>query len=182
MNPNSAQILTSQANAQMAINRLRDFVRDRFPMGGTADFRARANVNINASWTGSAVNFFRAGNGSDGMGEGNADAFAMYVYDDPVAGRGFSGGGGAVRSGLNTRQYSGDGNGGCYNGVHANGEVWMGAAWKVRANLNSSLDDVDRDLNNGTPNFAEANRPGSHWTYSACRRVGSGCSSLAMAR
>jgi len=62
-----------------------------------------------------------------------------------VVGANFSGGG-FIRTGNNTRQYCGECNGGCYGGVHANGEVWMGAAWKVRQNLNSTHGDVPGDF------------------------------------
>jgi len=168
MNPNPTQPLTSQANTQLHLNVLRDFIRDTFPTDPTADFRATANVNLNSScnafFNGSSTNYYLAGggcnntafstvvaheqghwlnvrygtgNGNDGMGEGNADVFAMYCYDDSVVGRFFTTGGGSVRNGNNTRQFCGDNNGGCYNGVHANGEVWMGAAWKVRQALKS---------------------------------------------
>lgn len=177
MNPSPSQTITSQANAQLHINVLRDFIRDTFPTDPTADFRATANVNLsstcNAFYNGSSVNFYTAGggcnntafstvvahemghwlnqrygtgNGSDGMGEGNADVFAMYCYDDSVVGRFFTTGGGFVRSGTNNRQYCGDGNGGCHGGVHANGEVWMGAAWKIRENLNASLGGAAGDM------------------------------------
>ena len=79
---------------------------------------------------------YNSGNGSDGFGEGNADIFAMYQNNNPIVGEEFFGqGGGFVRSGLNNRQFCGDTNPGCYGGVHADGEVLMGAAWKVRANL-----------------------------------------------
>ncbi|MFT7484538.1 MAG: hypothetical protein ACI9F9_000378, partial [Candidatus Paceibacteria bacterium] len=71
-------------------------------------------------------------NGSDGMGEGNADVWAMYVLGTPTVGKDFFGSGSKIRSGLNTRQFCGDSNGGCYGEVHADGEVWMGAAWKIR--------------------------------------------------
>ena len=122
----------------------------------------------NANYNGSATNYFNRGgscnntafsavvahemghwlnvrygtnNGSDGMGEGNADVFALYLYDDPIMGRFFRTNGGFVRDGNNTRQYCGDGNGGCYGQVHADGEVWMGAAWKIRHTrlVNTSL-------------------------------------------
>ena len=170
MNPTPSQNLTSQANAQLHLNVLRDFVRDTFPTDPTADFRATANVNLdsncNAFFNGSSTNYYVAGggcnntafstvvaheqghwlnvrygtgNGNDGMGEGNADVFAMYCYDDSVVGRFFTTGGGSVRNGNNNRQFCGDNNSGCYSGVHANGEVWMGAAWKVRQNLKASL-------------------------------------------
>ena len=78
---------------------------------------------------------YETGNGSDGMGEGNADVFALYVSRDNLIGDGFFTNGGFVRDGNNTRQFCGDDNGGCHPGVHADGEVWMGAAWKVRRNL-----------------------------------------------
>ena len=89
---------------------------------------------------------YGTGNGSDGIGEGNADVFALYLYDDPVMGRFFFTTGGSVRNGNNTRQYCGDGNGGCYGGVHADGEVWMGAAWNIREYLNASMGNAAGDL------------------------------------
>jgi hypothetical protein len=138
-------------------------------------FRGHANINstCNAFYDGSSINFFAAGgscnntafstvvaheqghwmndlygtfNGSDGMGEGNADVFALYVFDTHLNGQGFFTNGGAVRSGLNTRQFCGDCNPGCYGEVHSDGEVWMGAAWKVRVNLNNSLGNTLGDL------------------------------------
>ncbi len=79
-------------------------------------------------------------NGADGMGEGNADAISLYLADDPrLAPDFFCASGCTVRTGENARQFCGDINPGCHNGVHANGEVWMGAAWKVRTNLKSAL-------------------------------------------
>jgi hypothetical protein len=88
---------------------------------------------------------YGTGNGGDGMGEGNADTFATYLYDDPIVGRNFCGNGCHIRNGLNLRQFCGDANPGCHGGVHANGEVWMGAAWKVRRNLGAALGDAAGD-------------------------------------
>ena len=81
---------------------------------------------------------YSTGNGSDGMGEGNADVFAMYQYDHPIVGQNFCGTGCNIRTGLNNRQFCGDGNEGCYGQVHTDGEVWMGAAWKIRRNLKTT--------------------------------------------
>jgi hypothetical protein len=81
---------------------------------------------------------YGTGNGPDGMGEGNADVWAMYAWDTPICGQDFFGPGTYVRTGLNTRQFCGDANPGCYGEVHADGEVWMGAAWKVRAHLQTT--------------------------------------------
>ncbi len=89
---------------------------------------------------------YGTGNGPDGMGEGNADTWSMYIWDTPVMGDGFFGPGTNVRTGLNTRQFCGDTHPACYGEVHADGEVWMGASWKVRANLNTTLGNAQGDL------------------------------------
>ncbi len=131
-------------------------------------YTANANIasSCNAFFNGSSINFYQAGggcvntafsnvvmheaghwlnvlygtgNGSDGMGEGNADIFAIYFHDDPIVGHDFCGLGCNVRDGNNNRQFCGDTNPGCHGGVHANGEVWMGAAWKIRTRLRNTL-------------------------------------------
>lgn len=89
---------------------------------------------------------YGSGNGSDGFGEGNADVFAMYIYDTPVVGQDFFTGGGFIRTGTNTRQFCGDSNPGCYGAVHTDGEVLGGALWKVRENLNATLGNAAGDL------------------------------------
>ena len=138
---------------------------------------ANLNSTCNAFFNGSSINFFQAGggcvntsystvvahelghwlnvlygtgNGSDGMGEANADVFAMYTYDDPAVGQDFFGAGSNVRTGTNTRPYCGDGNGGCYGQVHTDGEVWMGAAWKIRRNLNITHGNAMGDMISNT--------------------------------
>jgi hypothetical protein len=88
---------------------------------------------------------YGTGNGSDGMGEGNADVWAMYVFDHNIVGMNFCGNGCHVRNGLNNNQFCGDCCGGCYGEVHADGEPWMGAAWKVRRNLNNTLGNAAGD-------------------------------------
>jgi hypothetical protein len=130
--------------------------------------RANVNISstCNAYYDGSSTNFFLpgggcvntcystvvnhefghwmndlygTGNGPDGMGEGNADTWSMCIYETPIVGQDFFGpGGGDIRTGLNTRQFCGDSHPGCYGEVHADGEVWMGAAWKVRAHLEAT--------------------------------------------
>ncbi len=86
-----------------------------------------------------ANDLYNSGNGSDGFGEGSADVWAMYIGDDPLVGAGFCGVGCEVRSGENNTQFCGDNNPGCHGGVHADGEVLMGALWKVRKELKASL-------------------------------------------
>ena len=140
---------------------------------------ANANISstCNAYYNGSSINMYRAGggcnntgystvvsheeghwandlygsgNGGDGFGEGNADVLAMYVYDTPVVGADFFTNGGFIRTGENLRPFCGNGNGGCYGEVHADGEVLMGAMWKVRVNLNASLGNAAGDLTANT--------------------------------
>ncbi len=86
-----------------------------------------------------ANDLFGTFNGGDGMGEGAADCWAMYIADDPVVAADFYGPGTNIRTGLNTQPFCGDTNPACYGEVHADGEPLMGALWKVRANLEASL-------------------------------------------
>ena len=171
MNASPAEYTTAEANAALWIAKMRDWTRATNPSDAISDFQATANVNINSScnatFDGSAVNFFReAGgcvntsfssvvlhemghwlnqlygsfNGGDGFGEGNADVFSIYVLDDPIVGRDFFGAGTQIRDAGNTRQFCGDCCGGCYGPtVHGNGEVLMGALWKVRSRLKTTL-------------------------------------------
>lgn len=85
-----------------------------------------------------ANELFGSGNGPDGFGEGAADTWSMYVADDAIVGR-YVIGGVHGRSGWNTRRFCGDAYRGCYGEVHDDGEVLMGALWKVRARLQSEL-------------------------------------------
>jgi hypothetical protein len=176
MNPSSQASVTSQANAFRVVDLLRDFVRAINPSDTTADFVATANCNLaqtcNAYFDGGAINFFASGggcpntaystvishehghwmnarygtgNGGDGMGEGNADVWAMYVHDTPIIGQNFSGSG-FLRTGNNLHPFCGDTHPSCYGEVHADGEPWMGAAWKVRNRLNGTLGNALGDL------------------------------------
>lgn len=137
--------------------------------------RANVNINssCNAYYDGSSINFYKkaggcentaystvishelghwynekysSGNGSDGFGEGAADIWGMYVWDDPTIGKDFCGSGCFIRTGTNTKKYDGTCGGGCSQGVHECGKVLMGAVWKVRRNLNNTLGDAVGDL------------------------------------
>ncbi len=79
------------------------------------------------------------GNNSDGMGEGSADAFALHLYNDRYVARDFFGPGQHLRDGENLRQFCGDCCSSCYGGFHTDGEVFMGANWKVRNQLIATL-------------------------------------------
>lgn len=82
---------------------------------------------------------YGSGNGGDGFGEGNADVFGMYLTDQPVIAQDFFGIGQPIRTGLNTTAFCGDLSPGCHGEVHFDGEVLMGALWKVRARLKVTL-------------------------------------------
>ncbi|RMH03026.1 MAG: hypothetical protein D6702_07225 [Planctomycetota bacterium] len=176
MNPARSERDTAEANAFRCVTDFRDYIKRIDPGDSHMDFTVVANVNIgstcNAYYNGSSINFYSSGggcvntaystviaheeghwandvygshNGSDGFGEGNADVFAMYIYDTPIVGENFSGSS-YIRSGNNTRQYCGDSNPGCYGEVHRDGEVLMGALWKVRDRLNTTHGNTAGDL------------------------------------
>jgi len=175
MNSPAVATVTAQANCARVVPQVRDFVKVITPTDTHVDFLVRANTAVsgscNAYYDGNSINFYNAGqcsntaystiiaheeghwlndrygtgNGGDGMGEGNADVWAMYTFDTAIVGSNFSGGG-YIRTGNNTRQYCGDANPGCYGQVHTDGEVWMGAAWKVRNRMNVANGNAAGDL------------------------------------
>ncbi len=130
------------------------------------DSNANIGLNCNAFYNGISINFYVEGggcqntgfstvvyhenghwandlygsfNGSDGFGEGGADVWAMFISDNPIVGDGFFGPGSNIRTGLNTSQFCGDANPGCFGQVHADGQVLMGAFWKWRTNVKNNL-------------------------------------------
>lgn len=164
MNGNRGELETGEANGYIHVNEFRRWLKDVDPNDTTMDFQVLCKVSLNfpcnAFYDGNSINHFRrlAGcvnsaystvvaheeghwandlynsfNGPDGFGEGSADIWAMYIYDTPIVGEDFFGPGGHIRTGENTRQFCGSG---CYGQVHTDGEVLMGAFWKMRRNLN----------------------------------------------
>lgn len=174
MNDQRSESSTAHANVFNSVVDMREWLVSVDPLDDTVDFQMTANVNIgstcNAFFNGNSINFYSAGggcvntayttvsaheeghwmnvlynsgNGGDGFGEGAADVWAMYLYDTPIVGENFCGTNCNIRTGNNTRQWCGSG---CYGQVHADGEVLMGAMWKVRANLNTSLGNAAGDM------------------------------------
>jgi hypothetical protein len=92
-----------------------------------------------------ANDLYGSGNGGDGFGEGSADTWAMYIIDSSIVGKDFCGSGCNVRDGTNTTQYCGSCGAGCYGEVHKDGEVLMGALWKVRDHLDQTNGDSSGD-------------------------------------
>ena len=114
----------------------------------------------NAYYVGNSINFYGSGGGcnntaaasvvahewghglddryggisqTNGLSEGWGDICSMYLLDDPQIGHDFFSSGGGIRNGNNGQQYP---NG---SGPHAQGESWMGFAWKFRQNLRAAL-------------------------------------------
>jgi hypothetical protein len=141
VNPNDSTadfVVTSNTNLAQTCNAYYDGVSLNFyaPGGGCPNTAYSTVISHeNGHWLN---DLYGTGNGSDGMGEGNADVWSMYSWETPIIAQDFFGPGTDIRTGLNTRQFCGDCCGGCYGEVHADGEVWMGAAWKVRAHLQTT--------------------------------------------
>ena len=145
------------------INELARSILGDTPELAIAD-EVQPSVNIpsscNAYYIGNSINFYHAagncnntasasviahewGHGLDdryggisqtnGLSEGWGDICSIYLLDDPVIGHGFYTNGNGIRNGNNTRQYP------TGNGPHAQGQSWMGFAWKFRNNLRGPL-------------------------------------------
>ena len=118
--------------------------------------RVNMTSTCNAYYTGNTINFYNAGGGcsntanatvvahewghgiddryggisqTNGLSEGWGDIMGMYLVDSPNLGQGFQTTGVPLRSGNNTQQYP------TGSGVHAQGQSWMGFAWKLRDRL-----------------------------------------------
>jgi hypothetical protein len=141
INPGDATadfVATSNCNLNQTCNAYYDGVSINFflPGGGCPNTSYSTVISHeHGHWLN---DLYGTGNGGDGMGEGNADVWSMYSWETPIVAQDFFGPGSNIRTGLNTRQFCGDANPGCYGEVHADGEVWMGAAWKVRSHLQST--------------------------------------------
>jgi hypothetical protein len=148
------------------VSRVNEFTRGVLgdtPQLDTAD-DVVPTVNLastcNAYYTNNSINFYAAGGGcnntagasviahewghglddlhggisqTNGLSEGWGDIVSMYLLDDATVGHDFTTTGGIIRTGNNNQQYPGG------SGVHAQGQSWMGFAWKFRQNLRSAL-------------------------------------------
>ncbi|MBL8753327.1 MAG: hypothetical protein JNK15_08510 [Planctomycetes bacterium] len=70
---------------------------------------------------------------TNGLSEAWGDILSMYRLGNQVIGSGYAGAGTYVRTGLNTRQFPSGSN------VHEQGETFMGFAWKLRTQLQTTL-------------------------------------------
>jgi hypothetical protein len=169
LNPGASATVTSQANAFVCVNKLRSWVKNTggtTMADFTVIAKTNFADSCNAVFDGDDIQFFVAAggcpntaystvisheqghwmndkydtaNGDDGMNEGNADVWAMYLWDTPVVGKDFFGAGQDLRTGWNTVPYCGDGNPSCHGSdEHENGKPWMGAAWKIRNRLGAT--------------------------------------------
>jgi len=114
--------------------------------GVSVNFFAAGGSCVNSSYSSVVLHemghwlndLYQSYNAGDGFGEGNADVYSMYILDNPIVGEDFAGTGNHIRVGTNTRAFCGDCCGGCYGEVHDDGEVLMGALWKVRSRLQAT--------------------------------------------
>ena len=137
-------------------------------LGNTPELATADNVlptvNIastcNAYYTGNTINFYATGGScnntafssvvahewghgideryggisqTNGLSESLGDICSMYLLDNPTIGENFFTNGGFIRTGTNTRQYP------TGSGVHAQGEAFMGFAWKLRERMATTL-------------------------------------------
>lgn len=137
-------------------------------LGNTSQLNTASNIAVtvniadtcNAWYGGNSINFYAAGGGCsntafstvishewghglddryggisqvNGLSEGWGDIVGLYLVDSPILGSGFSTAGVGIRNGNNTRQYPSG------STVHAQGESWMGFAWKLRDRLATTL-------------------------------------------
>lgn len=162
----------ANVNVFRGVQRFRDWIREIDPTETLFDFPVFAQVNGTpcvAYFTGGSMRFGRAsagmcpnmafstivwheeghwanelygsGNGPDGFGEGAADSWSVYVGGDAIVGR-HSIWGMHMRHGWTTRRFCGDAYRGCYGDLYDDGEVLLGALWKVRARLQADLGEV----------------------------------------
>jgi Immune inhibitor A-like, MAM domain len=148
--PTSDFLATCNVNLNQTCNAYYDGVSVNFyRLGGGCANTAYSSVVLHemGHWLNDR---YGSGNGGDGFGEGNADNFSTYILDDPIVGHDFCGAGCNVRDGNNNRMFCGDCCGGCYGEVHADGEVLMGAIWKVRKRLKTTLGNAPGVLTSST--------------------------------
>ncbi|MEQ1634005.1 MAG: hypothetical protein ABL997_16620, partial [Planctomycetota bacterium] len=154
---------TSTYHWTYAVNEFLRSILGNTPELASAD-NVLATVNIastcNAYYTGNTINFYANGGGcnntgyssvvahewghgiddryggisqTNGLSEGWGDICSAYLLDFPTIGENFFTNGNFIRTATNTRQYP------TGSGVHAQGESWMGFAWKLREGLALSL-------------------------------------------
>ncbi len=155
-------LATAQVNALIHTDLIHNFFTDRAPGFNALNTVMPANVNLsqtcNAFYDGVSINFFRAGGGCNNtafssvvaheyghhivnrlglaqgaFGEGYGDCSSVLLYDDPLLGRFFFTGGGAIRNANNTQPYP------CAGAIHFCGQVLSGSWWSIRQQLGASL-------------------------------------------
>ena len=172
-NPSDNQdAATANVNAYLEANRVRDFVlsfEPNFPTISTqTSFNINTNINdtCNATYDGSAINFFRAGggcnntsasdiiyheyghhlvavtnNGQGQFGEGAGDSVGVIMQDEPVLANGFFGNcSEGLRNAANNTQYP------CVGGIHDCGNLLSAAVWSTRNQLAATEPSNYRDI------------------------------------
>lgn len=167
MNPVPSQYTTAQVNAFIAQTLTHNHFRSRAPGFTQLDPNLPARVNLastsgitscNATYSGTATNFLRAGGGCNNtafsavvaheyghhivstlglsqgaFGEGFGDTMSMMIYDDPVMGRFFRTNGDPVRTPVTANiQYPCST---CGGAIHCCGQIISATIWRLRNNF-----------------------------------------------
>ena len=160
-NPNPSQYLTAQVNGFIHTGLIHNFFRDRSSWSGM-DLVCTTNVNIastcNAYYSGSTINFYRAGGGCNNtayssviaheyghyvvarlglaqgaFGEGYGDCCGEMLYDSGVVGEHWTTNGNPLRDNDTTiRMYP------CSGEVHYCGQLLAGVWWHMRENFGAT--------------------------------------------
>ncbi len=161
--------MIAQVNAYVHVTKVHEWLKERGINNELLERALRVRTNIddecNAYYTPGrpSLNFFRSsGNCSNssydsvvyheyghyvddmiggitnhGLSEGWGDIFSMFIIGSPIVGDGFMkqprGGKDYIRHGENTHQFE------KYDEAHAQGQVWMGFAWKLRTAMIAAL-------------------------------------------
>lgn len=164
---NTSEFERAEVNAYIEANVARDFALRHNPaypvIGGQTEFAVNVNINAtcNATYSGNAINFYRAGSGcantataaivhheyghhlvnvagsgQGAYGEGMGDTVGVVILDDPGSAYGVFGDCGSPgRSAVNDCQYSESGCSTCGSQIHACGTVLSGSIWETRNEL-----------------------------------------------
>jgi hypothetical protein len=163
---NSLATVRSQVNAYVHANITRDYALEYNPSYPTIGTQTSFTVNVNiaqtcnATYSGTAINFYAAGggcantgfgtvvhheyghhlvnvagSGQGAYGEGMGDVMGLLITDNPVTGIGFQSCSGGIRTADNNCQYVAGSCSTCGTEVHACGRLISGCVWSTRTLL-----------------------------------------------
>ncbi|MFK7961511.1 MAG: hypothetical protein AB8G96_13410 [Phycisphaerales bacterium] len=170
---NSSDLRRAETNAYYEANMIRDWalaLNPTYPtIGNQTNFDINVNINnnCNATYSGSAINFYTSGGGCNNTsfasviyheyghhlvntggsgqgayGEGMSDCVSALALDDPRLGLGFQGNcSSPLRNADNDCQFQETGCSSCGSAIHSCGRLISGAVWDMREALVSTQGD-----------------------------------------